>query len=266
MQASVYTLFSSSKGNSTYIKFGCDEFLIDCGASARAVENSLSALGTSLKNIKAIFITHEHGDHIRGLATVHKYYNIPVFAPAESIPEICRVSSMFPDEITAFVPLTPVDLCDTSVCPIVTPHDSRGSVGFRIKAGDERIGYFTDIGHLSENVLRALSGCKRVIIESNHDITMLKNGSYTPALKRRILGDYGHLSNEACSILLPHLVEHGTESFVLAHLSEENNVPSLAYKTSRDKLVQSGVSVAEEGIEHPDVRLQVAPVAGITEL
>ncbi len=255
-------LYSSSKGNAAYIKHGEDEFLIDCGASAKMIENSLNQLGTGLKNISAIFITHEHSDHIKGLPTITKYFGMPVYAPAaccdylvEQAPYLGYVNPLSMGDL--------VELKSTSICAVGTPHDSRGSVGFRIRAGEEKIGYFTDIGHLSESVLRGLSGCRRVVIESNHDIEMLKNGSYPYSLKQRILSDRGHLSNELCAKLLPHLAAFGTESFMLAHLSEENNRPDVAYEESLAALITNGYRVNESD---GSLRLRVAPRASVLEV
>lgn len=259
------TLYSSSKGNAAYIKYGRDEILIDCGVSARAVERALRAVGSSLSRISAIFITHEHGDHIKGLEVVSKYVGAPIYAPENSCaylePAVCDPSRLIP-----LADLQTIGLFDTSVCAVKTPHDSLDSRGFRIKCGEEKLGYFTDIGHLSENVLRGLSGCRRAVVESNHDVNMLKNGSYPYHLKKRILGDNGHLSNDSCAKLLPHLAAHGTESVILAHLSEENNRPYIAYAASANSLCDSGVELADEKTGTPGFRLRVAPVSGIAEL
>jgi phosphoribosyl 1,2-cyclic phosphodiesterase len=259
-KAKVYMLFSSSKGNCAYIKYGADEILIDCGASARAIEAALRQLGTGLARISAVFITHEHSDHIRGLHTITKYYNPKIFAPEGSCDYIAQYMHNCKKPI-ALKSGCAVELSDLAVCPVATPHDARGSVGFRIRAGEEKIGYFTDIGHLSEGVIRGLAGCTRVVIESNHDIDMLKNGNYPYSLKLRILGESGHLSNALCARLLPHLANHGSVSFMLAHLSEENNRPEIAYNESLCALRESGITVGENG-----VRLRVAPVCGIAEL
>lgn len=280
MQARFLTLFSSSKGNAAYIKYGRDEILIDCGVSAVMIERALRSVGSSLANISALFITHEHGDHIRGLPVICRKVGMPVFAPVNSCaylePSVANAKS----RLHPLVSLQPVELFDTVVCPIKTPHDSLDSCGFRIKAGDEKLGYFTDIGHLSENILRGLSGCRRVVIESNHDIEMLKRGSYPAALKRRILGENGHLSNDACSKLLPHLAEHGTESVALAHLSEENNRPLVALAAAFSALDSAGVlaltaerePVADIFGQDPvispaaSMKVQVAPTCGAIEL
>ncbi len=262
-KAKICILFSSSKGNCTYIKYGDDEILIDCGVSARSIENALKSIGTGLKNISAIFITHEHNDHICGLGTITKYYNIPIYAPEASCNYIYeRMPSHKP--LIALCNGKAVELKSLALCPIATPHDARGSVGFRIRAGEEKIGYFTDIGHLSEGVLRGLSGCERVIIESNHDIEMLKSGPYPYQLKQRILGERGHLSNELCARLLPHLANHGARSFALAHLSEENNRTEIAYNESLASLCESGFEVNTESKE--SLKLVVASVCGVCEV
>jgi phosphoribosyl 1,2-cyclic phosphodiesterase len=260
-KAKIFMLFSSSKGNSAYIKYKNDEFLIDCGASARSIEDSLRTLGTSIANLSAISITHEHSDHIRGIHTISKYFDVPFYAPERSC-EYIEHQIEPRGKLYSLKSGSPVSLGDTALCPIATPHDSRGSVGFRILAGEERIGYFTDIGHLSEGLLRGLSGCERVVIESNHDIEMLKNGSYPYSLKQRILGATGHLSNEMCAKLLPHLAHHGSRSFMLAHLSEENNTPEIAFDECLCSLKEAGFSVCEEG----GIKLSVAPVCGVAEL
>lgn len=266
MGAEFYTLFSSSKGNSAFLRCGNDRILIDAGVSARSVGQALSCVGSSLSELSAIFITHEHSDHIKGLATITKKTDIPVFAPAACLPFLAeRVAD--PSRLFPLASGRVVKVGGVAVCPVATPHDALGSVGFRILACGELIGYFTDIGHLSENVLRGLSGCSRVVIESNHDIFMLENGSYPYPLKRRILGSLGHLSNAECSRLLPHLAAHGTRSFILAHLSEENNRPAIAYESAEKALCSGGFGVLPEGdCRSEGVRLRIAPVSGICEL
>ena len=280
-EARFFTLFSSSKGNAAYIKYGRDEILIDCGVSARAIDRALALAGSSLSRISALFITHEHGDHIRGLAAATARVGFPVYAPKNSCaylePSIANAQS----RLRPMKPKEPVELFDTVICPIKTPHDSLDSCGFRINCGGEKLGYFTDIGCLTEEVLRGVSGCRRVVFESNHDISMLKNGPYPAFLKQRILGDRGHLSNDMCAKLLPHLAAHGTESVALAHLSEENNRPLIALAAAEESLFSNGIAAfspegspvsavlgKQRGESECDSRmkLQIAQVCGLAEL
>lgn len=254
------TLFSSSKGNCTYIRSGRDEFLIDAGVSAKRIADALVNIGTDIKRISAIFVTHEHIDHIKGLAVISKKYAIPVYAPY-----LCAryIKTNFPD-VSPFLcennPGNTVTLLDTSVTAYATPHDSQGSVCFRITTQNGVIGYATDIGHVSDQVWDALCGADSVVIESNHDLELLNSGPYPRALKNRILSDYGHLSNCDCGQLLCRLVHSGTKRVVLAHLSEENNRPPLALAAARGTLMGSGIRVGEEVI------LRVASPDGVCEI
>ena len=138
-----------------------------------------------------------------------------------------------------------------------TPHDAEDSVCYRVEAGNAAVGYATDIGHLTADIGRCVLGCDAVVLESNHDIDMLKNGGYPLPLKKRILGEYGHLSNRTCATALPRLVESGVRRVVLAHLSPENNRPALAYSESRGALAAKSISVAGESVSS-DVSLAVA--------
>ena len=253
-------LFSSSKGNAAYVKCGSDEILIDAGVSARRICGALNDLGTSINNIKAIFITHEHKDHISGLQTITKHYGIPVYAPYLSAKNIAFLQ---PETATVLRELEEggsIELDNMRICSVPTPHDSLASVGFRIELGDRTLGYATDIGHMSASVAEMLMGCDYVVIESNHDKDMLRYGDYPYFLKKRILGSRGHLSNSDCADFLPLLVEKGARSIVLAHLSENNNRPQIAYGECRGKLTSCGVKVCTDD-RIGDVILAVAAPA-----
>lgn len=236
MTAEIYVLFSSSKGNCCLIKNGADTFLIDAGVSAKRITAAMNGVGISPSSLRAVFLTHEHTDHIAGLNILAKTYGLPVFAPSGCLETLRRVCPAAIPFLHANDPHTVVELESTRIYAVRTPHDAAASVGFRIELKDGLFGYFTDIGHLSADVLRALSGCRRVVIESNHDLEMLKNGPYPQALKRRIASPYGHLSNFDCASLLPHLAGYGTRRIVLAHLSEQNNTPEKAREESQARL------------------------------
>ena len=239
MPSEVFMLFSSSKGNCCLVKNGNEAFLIDAGTSARRIETALRAVGTEPASLRAVFLTHEHSDHIAGLNQLCKRYGLPVFAPPgciEPLAVLCPDAFPF---IRPFLPGTVINLERSRIYSVATPHDAAGSVGFRVDLSGELLGYFTDIGCLTSPILKALSGCHRVVIESNHDVDMLRSGSYPESLKRRILGEYGHLSNASCASLLPHLPTYGTKRILLAHLSEQNNTPEIAYEESASRLKEA---------------------------
>lgn len=236
MSTEVYQLFSSSKGNCCLIKNKSDVFLIDAGVSAKRIECAVKEVGINPSDIRAVFVTHEHTDHIKGLETLSRRFGMQIYAPRGCFDGILRSC---PSAFPFLVPNdhgTLTELENTRIYTVRTPHDADSSVGFRIELDGEIMAYFTDIGHLSSEVVRAMSACRRVVIESNHDIERLKSGPYPYPLKQRILGAYGHLSNFDCAALLPHLANHGTQRVVLAHLSEENNTPELAYAESFARL------------------------------
>lgn len=236
MAAEIYSLFSSSKGNSCLIRNGCDLILIDAGVSAKRIRQAVSQVGYRVEDLSAVFITHEHADHIGGLDTLAKQVGMPIYAPSACIGPIAyRCPSaeglMHPNDHGNLV-----ELGQTRVVAVQTPHDAYGSVGFRIDLSGELMAYFTDIGCLTQKVVSAMSGCRRVVVESNHDLKMLFEGPYPESLKQRIAGKFGHLSNASLAELLPHLPSYGTERVLLAHLSEENNTPELAFDSAEQAL------------------------------
>ena len=250
-----FTLFSSSKGNSALFRYQNECILIDAGVSARALDASLHMLGASLREVKAVFVTHEHSDHIKGLEMIARHFRIPIYAPYLC----CRfIRAKYPSTAGLLRVLDgPVEAGPFLLRPFPTPHAAEDSVCYRVEAGNAAVGYATDIGHLTADIGRCVLGCDAVVLESNHDIDMLKNGGYPLPLKKRILGEYGHLSNRTCATALPRLVESGVRRVVLAHLSPENNRPALAYSESRGALAAKSISVAGESVS-ADVSLAVA--------
>ena len=252
---SVYTLASSSKGNSVWVRCGKDELLIDAGTSARRIEAALSSLGTSLRNIGAIFITHEHSDHTSALETITKKYPIPVhfietsaqaFLGTDKTASVGRAAVIHP-------PLYCERVGSLEVRSFVTPHDSAGSVGFVVSDGtaSHSVALATDIGYVSESVEQALNGVENVILESNHDENMLLCGAYPYQLKRRILSDHGHLSNESAAAFAHRLALSGTKRILLAHLSPENNIPELALRCAELALNGTAASVSVASMSSP---------------
>ncbi len=244
----IIPLFSGSSGNCTYIKYGETEILIDAGVSCKAINSALNSIGTDLKNISGIFVTHEHEDHIKGLRIISKGYGIPVYINQGSLEAVIlgREGESVAGCACVKNAGDSVDVGEIHADIFKTPHDAYGSVGYKFSFSDgSSFGYATDIGYITKGIAAALFGCDTVILESNHDVQMLRNGPYPFHLKERILSDKGHLSNEACASFIPHLCANGTKKVILAHLSEHNNTPLLAYNTSVDALTKAGIDMQE---------------------
>lgn len=248
------SLFSSSSGNSTYIGTAKNGILIDAGVSAKKISEALTAREIAPESIRAIFVTHEHSDHTNGIRVLASRHNIPVYATGgtlDGLEEDGILNGKFPCDI---IDEKGLEVCGMVVKPFRTPHDSKESCGYTIMMPDERkISVATDIGHITDTVIDSVSKSDLILIESNHDIGMLKNGDYPYHLKRRILSDVGHLCNEKCAEAVKLLLEKGTPRFFLGHLSEHNNLPDLAYRTTFAALCEMG---AKEG---RDYTLEVCP-------
>ena len=246
-EVKIYTLFSGSSGNSCYVKCGYTEFLIDAGKSKKATETALIEIGASLSNIKAIFVTHEHSDHITGLKMISKYYSIPVFA-AKGTAEM--LINDVPDTlINVYEAGDTMYIGDVKLTSFMTPHDSRMSTGYIVEYNGRRFGYATDMGMLSRKIADMLAECEAAVVESNYDLNMLRSGPYPYVLKKRIESSIGHLDNNDCARLVSYMVSHSTRRVLLAHLSAENNTPQLALDTVvchlRQNELSAEVSVAD---------------------
>ena len=262
------TLYSGSGGNSAYIKSGETEILIDAGKSARRLCTALCEIGTSIENIDAIFITHDHADHTSALEMLMKKHKIPIHMTERSaeIFESERFSALR-ENIVTHPPLFEVKIGDVCVRSFLTSHDSRMSVGYRMDiegggTGDLSsdgsnsdsvisLGLATDLGYVTNEVHDALIGCRAVILEANHDIDMLTCGPYPRFLKERILSKRGHLSNEDSALLAADLAANGTTDFLLAHLSAENNTPFHALDAFLSAVADASVHVSVANAELP---------------
>ena len=245
----IVTLYSGSGGNATYVRVADTAILIDAGKSARALVSSLRSLGVEPDTLDAIFITHDHNDHVAALEVLTKKHSVPVHILYKSAlryrdnpPEaLCRCFRLY--EKAPFA----TRVGDVTVTAFETPHDSRASVGYRFEFPDGehtvRIGYATDIGHVTETLRAGLAGCESIVLESNHDVDMLMDGPYPYDLKLRIRGRRGHLSNRECADLAAELSEQGATSFLLAHLSEENNHPDIAFDETNSALAGLGLTL-----------------------
>ena len=221
-----YTLASSSAGNAALVCHNDTHLLIDAGISCRRITQSLAALNLTLDNLDGILITHEHIDHV---------------------PE---------PRLRAFATGKEFTIKDLHVRSFRTSHDAKESVGYRIESDAGSLAVLTDTGFVTDEAHDAALGADMLLLESNHDVVMLKNGGYPYYLKQRILSEYGHLSNDAAAEFAIECVRAGTSDILLAHLSDENNSPELAEYTVGRALQSSGLSV----------RLAAAPRDTISEV
>lgn len=244
----VTTLFSGSKGNCTLVQTENCNVLLDIGYRYKSIVDELLQLGVNPCNIDAIIISHEHNDHIGGLTLWSKYYNTPLYVPkviANTVANKSYCTDVYPVD-GAF------DICDLHIDVYNCSHDSAWCCGYRFGCNGEYVASVTDTGTFGDELVDFLSPCKTVVVESNHDVNMLRNGHYPYPLKQRILSDYGHLSNNQTATLLQKLNYSVTKNIVLAHLSENNNTKELAFASAVEALKQVNI------VEGKDVHVYVA--------
>lgn len=259
--AFVYSLCSSSKGNSTYIGTKRHGILVDAGISLRNFTLQMQQNAIEEDAIKAIFITHEHSDHIKGLLSISKKCRVPIYASRETLEELINKNCVPIDADLNEIDKRSCCVADLEVFAFTTPHDSAHSLGYEVKTHDDKkICICTDLGYVPDQVYERLSGSDFVLLESNYDETMLTFGKYPYFLKRRILGEQGHLSNELCGETLVRLLHDGTKNFLLGHLSENNNRPEIALNTAVEHLLEVSA------LRDKDYILSVAPVLGNGEV
>lgn len=237
------SLYSGSRGNCAAAVCGREAVLIDAGKSLRAIQKGLSGLDISLSDIRAVFITHEHCDHTAALAALAEKTDIPIYAAPACADELSRTTGIDSGRITVTQAGGQVSAGPFSVTSFRTPHDSACSVGYRVECGGHTAALATDMGYVSREVAQALCGVGSMILESNHDIGMLENGSYPKYLKERILSRFGHLSNADCAQFSAYLEQNGTQHILLGHISDENNTRELAYECTAAALCGSACTV-----------------------
>ncbi|MBC8584652.1 MBL fold metallo-hydrolase [Youxingia wuxianensis] len=255
-------LFSGSNGNCTYISASDTAILVDAGRSCKQLLCALKERQIDPSSIQALLITHEHTDHISGLKVLVDKLKIPVYASQEVLAKLEWDNLLAPG--TKTVPLehdSKVEIGGLWVNSFDTPHDSAHSLGYRVETQDGQCMVIaTDLGYVTDQVREKLTGCDLVMLESNYDAGMLSCSSYPYYLKRRISSSMGHLSNEDCSLELARLVKTGTTRFILGHLSQNNNLPQLAYQTAFASLCAQGMK------ENVDYILKIASRSGPSEM
>ena len=240
---SICTFASGSSGNAALFSYGETHILIDMGISCRRICQSLKALGLTPEQLSGVFITHEHSDHIGGLETYIKKYRTPIYCtPAVGRQLEYRLAGigplLRPVELGEIISFGGVDL---DILP--TSHDCRDSAACHFCTPDGRVGYLTDSGYIPDETGDRLLGADILVLESNHDLEMLRDGPYPFHLKKRILGLEGHLSNIVAAEYAVASVRAGTKQLMLAHLSHQNNTPRAALDTVGQALREAGLTV-----------------------
>ncbi len=236
------SIASGSSGNCVYVGSDTTHLLMDVGISGKRIEAGINELDLKMSDIDAIFITHEHADHISGLGVLARKYGIPIYATKGTIDAIRNTHSLGNIDEELFHYIREDEKCtvkDMALYPIRTSHDAAEPVAYRISHDKQKIAVITDLGCYNDYTVECLRDLDVLYLEANHDIHMLQVGPYPYYLKQRILGERGHLSNEAAGKLLSRLLHDRMHAIVLGHLSQENNLPELAYESVRVEVTMS---------------------------
>ena len=237
-------LASGSKGNCLYFGTKKIKLLIDAGISCKAIEMRLAELGVRLSEIDAVLISHEHGDHIRGLDRLVKAFNIPIFANSETAKAICEGIKTRP-RFKIFSTGETFEFGDVAIHPFSVQHDTLDPVAFTLQVGGIKIGVCSDLGFVTTLVTFHLQQCDYLYIEANHEPAKVYACSRSFTYKQRVLGNQGHLSNDSCAALVKEVLHGGLKHIYLAHLSLECNHPALALKKVSQQITgDTTVSIA----------------------
>lgn len=250
-----YPLFSGSSGNCYVVSHEGTIILLDAGLPGKKITEALALCRIDPREIDAIVVTHEHRDHVSGVGVLSRRYDIPVYTNVNTWEAMTPIIGDIAPKNTRIID-TGRDffIGSVNVYPFAIPHDCAEPVAYSFHAGKRKLTCATDIGHVTQAVEAQLQGSDLLLIESNHDTDMLNACSYPASLKRRILGNHGHLSNENCGKLLVRLANQGLSRAILGHLSRESNTEERAYSSAADTLLKSGIGKAdfELSVAHRD--------------
>jgi len=267
MAVAMTVLASGSKGNCTLVSAGGTRLLVDAGLSCRELLRRLALCGENATGIDAILITHEHSDHVGGVNVLAKRLKVPVYMTAatyEMYHRYARDSAgnrITLQRLETFEAGRMFEIGDVTVTPFTIPHDAVDPVGFTFRSEGIKVGVCTDLGYMPASVKHHIHGCQILMIESNHDLEMLRGGPYPWAVKQRVMSRVGHLSNDALADFLTTDYDGGAEYLILAHLSEQNNHPEIARMTAERALgeqqnfVRNQLMLAAQHEPLPAIRL-----------
>ena len=258
------SIASGSSGNCIYVGDDATHLLVDTGISKKRIEEGLDSLGIKGSELNGILITHEHVDHIQGLGVFSRKYEIPIYATQGTIEGIncCKSLGKMPEGLLHEVEIDKsFTLGDIKVRPFEISHDARQPSGYRFENGQKSVAVATDLGKYDEYTIEQLQNLNAVVLEANHDVHMLEVGPYPYPLKKRVLGDKGHLSNELSGRLLSDILHDDLQYVILGHLSKENNYEELAYET-----VKLEISIGDNPYRGDEIPMMVAKRDSVSEV
>ena len=234
------SLYSGSSGNSLFIETQNTKLLIDAGVSSKKIETALNDINIDPSTLDGILVTHEHIDHVQGLGTLSKKFDLPVFVNQETLDAMPKQKDKISEKnVKTFKISDKFEIGDLEIKPFSIPHDATNPCGFNIWKNNKKISIATDIGHMTNPILKSLEESLFIMLEANYDPEVLRCSPYPFTLKSRIAGPTGHLPNEMAGKTISHLLKSGLKNAMLGHLSKQSNFPELAYKTVVDELISN---------------------------
>lgn len=242
------SLYSGSSGNSIFVSSGDSKILIDAGLPGKKIDEAMKSIGEKPEEINGIFITHEHSDHIKGVGVLSRKYDIPIYANDKTWAAMeSSLGKIKEHNIKIMDRRSTVEIGDLAVKSFVIPHDAIAPVGYTIDCKGKRASVATDFGTFTEEIYGNIKDSDVILLESNHDINMLKFGPYPYNLKRRILSEVGHLSNDDCGKAIIDIAKYKQgKKIILGHLSNTNNHPDLAFETVLSVIQEQGLKQGED--------------------
>ncbi len=238
------SLYSGSSGNCLFVSSTHTNILVDCGTSCKKICEGLASIDSSIEDIDAILVTHEHSDHVQSLGMISKKFNIPVYANLETWNAMEKQKEKVSENnINYFTNDEDFTLNDLTIHPFSTPHDAANPCGFNIHNGKKKLSIATDLGHMDNSIFKQLEKSSFILLEANYEPEVLKMSKYPYHLKQRIAGPNGHLSNQTAGKTIAALMKKDLKQVLLGHLSKESNFPELAYKSVAEELMNSNSDI-----------------------